>query len=483
MAGKIHAPMGAVGDSIVHYDDHMEDVCRVLRVKPRKDTLNFGVEIEVGWKRLDQRDLFLEDLGKLGLNKKLISKHDGTIGGRNNKGNVYDTEIVTGAFGGREIREIVHKVAARIESHANAGLITEECGVHVHVSDAPLTRDQVWRVASSIMFDREHVRVWQGGPHVVASVALWQAEASHINAFWNAVCLREPTKKCQRNPQQNVHDLWNYRKDHDRAIQMGRATPTLEYRMMRTARSARVTESYIDLAESHVEFCANPPPEFLSRVPVPADWEAVGWPPKPYAKELSRRAREIFVRIPPTDEIECRRDYFFVDASSGTKLEAAEIQTVDYNGVLRFYPSNDTLRNLGQCVPPASRHSGAVGWHNGIFPLSAYIKYVLDNEKRFPALAARLRLKRFEPFTRETAASLPRDLTVPHLEFAQDCLVESERYDGQFYIVSAIDPERPAEEVTLQIVGGEYLANSTLVDRVQFLTHVCPGALERGGES
>lgn len=454
---------------VEHLRDHKADVVEYLGQDEPQGAC-FGVEIELGWTHEDRRENFFDALDALGLQKKLVSKHDGTVQAD------YNSEIVTGAFDRKEIREIVGQVGGLIEKFANEGLRTNFCGVHVHLSEAPLERDQVWRAHCSLLnSDSRHSfwnRLMKKNPDFYEKLATW-------NEFLTAVSLRGPNVKSLRTGLNNIMEFMEHREKHDRAFQRGRMTPTMEYRHMRTARSKRVTLSYIDFAESHMAFCKEAPEEYFDPSPVPEDWERVGWPPRPVAPRLIRGAREVFEVNPKTKEYEAKRVFRYVNRETGALYETNQVQKIREGDEMYYYPAQNILDELGQVVPPHSQHGGARGWRNFEFPLQAYIKYVLDRADLYPSLAARLQLNRFAQYVEAHPKVFAFDQTIPHLEFQQGCKVSSENREGYYVVTSIVDPENPPDMLSIRPEG----RGKQDSEFVQYLIHECPGALEKGGES
>jgi hypothetical protein len=84
-------------------------------------------------------------------------------------------------------------------------------------------------------------------------------------------------------------------------------------------------------------------------------------------------------------------------------------------------------------------------------------------------------LERFSKFVKAHSVFV-EDNTTPHLEYRSGCEVSCENYAGKYTVESV-----SLDEGTATLIGPDY--PSGIVDYLSFLTHLCPGALEKGGES
>lgn len=464
-----------------HTQDHAANVMTLLGVdEPAADskTLRFGMEVELGWEAGSQMERFFKALEAAGLDKQLISKHDGTI----QAGDGLKTELVTRPLKSHRMHGLISSLGPIIEGHTTRGLITQGCGVHFHVSRAPLTRDQVWRAATAINQNHRMYGVYVRRAPRVEDPATW----SQLSAFWDALALRSENRYCHRGVFGNIEELGMPRNGQGgyAAVCMGRATPTVEFRLFRTAKSTRVMLSYLEAIEALLEFSKAPPAALLHPGEVPPIFATRPWPSCLYQLPLAKSSQ--------TNAAGTKVVVFICQQTGATYRREDVVCGIDGH----YYP---TQKHLDACQkilpllavtdPVSATHIGVVGWANGYFPLAEYIKFVRNNPRDYPALIKRLDLQKFKEVL-DGAEALPHEhLDKPHLEFMPGCKVWAEGYGEAVFTIqrilapNAVEGGGRGQLANLPIVTCINDTIGTMNFYINLLTHVCPGALEPGGES
>jgi hypothetical protein len=455
---------------IEHLQDHLADVRKVLgQEEIPKDSLRFGAEIELGWRSEEVRNLFFRALDKADLDEVCISKHDGTIGAT-------PSEIVSLPLRPYQMREFLDSIGSIIESLADKGLRTQGCGVHFHASRAPIDKNAAWRIAQGIVTDTTYIKHWHSRTGTQPTRKT-NNDAALMHEFLSMVALRGPGRYCQRTPAYANFAQFQKHTQHDRGFISGRVTPTYEWRIFRTARSKRVLLSQFDLVESMVDFATNAPKELL------------GPPPsKPAKKQLPLSDYYIDTG---------RRDALWAGNFGGANMNREVLTRYDFPGLGAFYfPNPETCDRLGFRAPaneaemnsllrngpgPAARAGdeiGAQSWIDHVWPLKEYTSYVTERAEQYPALARRLTLERFLPFTVQAPPEIPFDFNEPHLDFRPGCTVLCDEVDDHTTMVIT----DLSEKGRAYCYYGERSADTTYRASLESLSHLCPGAMEKGGE-
>ena len=465
--------------------EHLANVNTVLGINnPGANMLRYGCEIEVGWHEERQRDAFLSYLSDAGLGNTLIAKHDGTIDSK------WPCEIVTKPLEAKEMLTVLESIGEALEKHSKKGLITQNCGVHFHVSRGPIEDSTIWRTVNAICEDEQ----------VVAKTTKQEtSDKPHpsraLNSqFWSLFSLRQPTKHCRRIKYGSFYDF-TQTKSHERAIIVGKNSPTYEFRIFRATRSKRVLVSYFEGMLALLAFSKN---SDALCTPVPKV-------EKIRLEELTEYP-EYWVRTADNRIIDRRDGSIIADYANGDVMVYNHRED---DNVPMLYPNVDILRKL-KVLPPKFGYNGNApkraerdhyenilneiingqrgrqepsNWLNS-FPLDGFLEYIQENKKLYPTLSARMRLSRFtELFARPKAF----DTSTPHLEFQSGCLAYDERERVHFTIVKVHEAEDPVRSTCTGITAEEDKKRGIIKDTpwqamIYHLTHSCPGALEPGGE-
>jgi hypothetical protein len=223
---------------------HSGDPIELLgRKKPSDKYMRYGAEIETGWRNSTDYIGYHEALSAAGLDNLVVSKSDGSISSS------YGAEIVTVPLKLEELVEAVGRIGDVFEAQHKKAQIGG-CGVHIHVSAKPLTEQARFRAMSAVMFD---ALTWKRcGKRAPNGHELKVAE---LNAFWDLVALRGSENYCSRVSMGRSELLRN--SSHSYAAIQGYRKPTIEFRIFKTSRSAKVLRSYPEVAAAITAFAAS----------------------------------------------------------------------------------------------------------------------------------------------------------------------------------------------------------------------------------
>lgn len=454
--------------SLIHSNDHTANVCTTLGLKASEGNAQLaGIEIETGWINERQRQAFFKELEKRGVDIDCISKHDGTIGRRDTTATA---EIVSRPMTFDNLKRFAESVGKAIESKADKGLVTTGCGIHIHVSEGLVQRDQLWRYAAAICQDSPAIALWTHAKESADTLKLSTA----VHSFWNDISLRPGTNYSRRLPYEKVAQIRNTT-DHKRAFIHGRSTPTYETRIFRTPKSWRIMSSYVDTVKSLLDFSQNASDdhfEVFNRV-MPEVVEAI-------VNETTRP-----LRATPGP----KGTNIYYDTETGEQFLPGQ---VIQRGKLFFCTEQDYLR--GKRIPTleeiniladAGRSKGARGWTLGTIHIPSYMDYVLAHADEYPHLAQRFGYDKFLKYTRPVEEKVEsQHINEPHLEFRPGCKVRVEEERGELYTLLGLIPSfRDGDEGPLEMwhVARDEDGHESRYS-IHRLIHACKGALEVGGE-
>jgi hypothetical protein len=468
-----------MGRNLIHINDHQADVSKTLGIITRSTDRLAGIEIETGWTTESKRSAFFRQFDRLGLSDMCISKHDGTIGIR---GQTYPAEIVSAPMPLAELRRFAYSVGTVIEQFADKGLVTDGCGIHIHLSEGMFTNDVLWRFATSICQHSGHIQRWTAnnrGTYTISSVDAVNISET-VHDFWSDIALRKETDHCRRLPHNDAQAVRSSR-DHTRAFIHGRHTPTFETRIFRTSKSARVIASYVDVIEALYEFCSAPPADQITAVdPVyNADWFA----------EMKR------VLAPQLHPVPTQNSLYY-DNSNGDQYTGNEVMIVDGGGPVGAIrvPNHDWLTRMNRRIPVTVQEAlvvngttlnpAAAGWKFGTLPLRVFINYVTAQKERYPHLAQRLTYDKFQTYLGEGKPKSYTHIHEPHLEFQRGCLCRMEYGKGEVYQVQEVigDSTLPHLRYIPYLENGSVDVRRAQTQPINKFIHACPGAMEPGGE-
>ena len=469
----------------LEHHDYNTDIDKVLGNKSdaKETSLRFGAEVETTWHSQGARAQFWKRLEAAGLDKVSQSKFDRSIG-------ELGSEIVI-------THMPRHKQAATLEA---LGEIIEEmsedvsmrnCGVHIHATRAAMDNDQLWRVVSAIMTDVGSAAHW------TKQNAATEDEFAALNDFWTMLSLRRPTEHCNRMGYDNLAAILEGRSDHHLAVIRGHHTPTIEFRLFKTARNKRVLRSFVEIVDAIIQFSKAPPPELL-HIPTkaPVDWRAkIG--------EISWNAYLAYARGQGIGADEQREAVERDALNRITQLMIRGYKNWNDAGAYLYYFTPESflecLKYEGYVVHGEDT-PGAVGWARGLFPTREFCKYVEENSRFYPALASRLRLDKFAPFRGgivRKAEPFVFNTTEPHDAIRRGCIVKMDGKPNRARVQSVTDSPQSglsvisAEDRTYRLlfINGEpcdseqterYLVSSHNT-RGDFIIHLCPGAQTKEG--
>jgi hypothetical protein len=160
-------------------------------------------------------------------------------------------------------------------------------------------------------------------------------------------------------------------------------------------------------------------------------------------------------------------------------------------GSARYYPKGAEKFGFTVPSPEVSRllatkgsyltYSGARSWADGLFPINDYVEFVSGNADTYPALAARLKLDKFREMLSGPVAAAVFDTTRSHMEFERGCKVRIEDASGDFTIHKMYKESHQYGGVTVSVrrdTDGRTVSAASCA-----LTHICPGAQDKGGEA
>lgn len=460
--------------SITHNANHEADVRVELGIKAADGSARLaGIEIETGWTSEAKRSAFLKGLEKRGYGDKCISKHDGTIGRRNE---TFPAEIVSVPLPFDELRKFAVAVGEEIEERADKGLITMGSGVHIHVSEGLFDSDTLWRYAASLCQSVDMTTTWIKALGITdARYDEMLKDSETLHKFWDAICLRGATDYSRRNPYERVSQIPKTR-DHKRAFIHGKNSPTFETRIFRTPKSRRVLASYVDSVKSLYDFASLGASADLLEAALQSD-----------SRLIEQLQMETYPAL--SSGFDNSGNPIFYNTLNGEQFRSDEIVPVISRRFGQYYfPIARTLRGRNKRVPTieeldlimaGTEGKGARGWAEGILPLREYLKFVLSSDK-YPDLVKRLGFSKFSPFISGEFKGSIEHRAQEHLEFQKGCLARIEGGKGELY--SLIDEGTLTKDgIRNWIVQDEVTKRRTNCS-INLLVHACKGAVEAGGE-
>lgn len=455
---------------ITHNPDHTADVRTILGIKATGDSNLGGIEIETGWTSEAKRTSFFKQLEKKGYGDLCISKHDGTIG---NRGEVYPAEIVSAPLPLPELRKFANAVGEAIESHADKGLVTSGCGVHIHLSEGLFTQDALWRYAAAFCQNPVSIATWLNISTTGPGIAPLAKNSNEVNAFWDDLCLRGETGHSKRTPYKKVSEIPTT-KAHTRAFIHGNHTPTYETRIFRTPKSRTVLASYVDMVESLHSYSMVAADDFLE-------------PPGSINQELVRKLEKEVCPLLSIG-VTSGRSYVY-HPLSGQQFDISDVVTYSIDGRSYYYPSKSQSEKLGKRCPSMEeatlivRNSylkNARGWKDGTINPKNFIQFVIESDK-FPALAKRFGYEKFARYIDGIKEVEYVHRTAPHDSYMQGCLVRLEYGHGDLY--ELIERSQQKDNFNIeQWILKEQLSGVTSLVPVNTFIHACKGATCIGGE-
>jgi len=115
------------------------------------------------------------------------------------------------------------------------------------------------------------------------------------------------------------------------------------------------------------------------------------------------------------------------------------------------------------------------GWTDGLFPLQAFLPYIQEHSHRYPSIAARLRLSKFNGFTSQ-GARMTQPTSEPHEDIRRGCLVwdDHDEHKTTWTVLEV----RDSEPDTPIIVRSEGQRRAHIYPGS--VIHVCPSAISKG---
>lgn len=236
---------------------------------PENPAFRYGTEIELGWRKFEQRDAFLTELEKKGLGAYLCSKHDGSV----NAGAGYPSELVSIPLTPTESMRVMRETADVIEAFSTKGMQLGACGVHVHITKKALDDATMWKIVQAVSPQPESLARWAGltKKQKLSGEELYEdfwtlppekqapihEQCNIIGDFWDLLSLRKPGAYNNRGSWNDLAQFKRFKAEHGKAqlsVAPGKHTPTVELRMFRSARSPQVLLSYIETVNALIAF-------------------------------------------------------------------------------------------------------------------------------------------------------------------------------------------------------------------------------------
>ncbi len=492
--------------------DYNTDVNDALdKRKSASNLLRFGAEIETGWHDNHSREKFFDALTGKGLDSVSIAKFDRSIESE------HGAEIVTLPMTLPNLSRGLNDIGEILRDNVDKSSMAA-CGVHIHATRDPMHKDQFWRVVSAIMVDSHCCTNWFNFREANHDQAKWDAAVAQIDEFWTRVALRRPTQHCRRTGYANVKYA-DGKADHSKAVIRGKHTPTVEFRLFKSARSPIVLASYAEVVGALIAFADNPPEDLLepqtpASATLAAHYEAQKWLWDKLVEwgHVDFWATSRGVRA---ENLEYGKHFeTIVDRLMAYIINGYQYHTImrDHNSpedVFRF-PITGAQFNLVRAKreqlvkPERAIHPGAQAWKGHLFPVQEFIRYITANGDSYPNLAQRMELPKFRALVgglREEPGTDPTPFNnhLPHGAMKVGCLVAHQAVNTKYRVhevtklrkvvvaedvsygvhqISGLPGTSPANERYLEAYGEAYGDYHFTGDQ---LIHLCSGATLKEG--
>lgn len=449
--------------------DYNTDVNDALdKRKSASNLLRFGAEIETGWHDNHSREKFFNALASKELDKVSIAKFDRSIESE------HGAEIVTLPMTLPTLSKGLLDIGEILRENVDKSSMAS-CGVHIHATRDPMHTDQFWRVVSAIMVDNGCCTHWFNFREANHDQKKWDAAVEGINEFWTRIALRRPTQHCRRVGYQNVK-FADSKADHSKAVIRGKHTPTVEFRLFKSARSPIVLASYAEVVGALIAFADKPPEDLLEpesgNDKMKAHLEAqkkvwdmlVEWGHIDYYFN-ARGTNPAIAQYPKHFQSICDRlvAYIVNGYSYVTILNDYAGDRTQAENAFRFpitMAQYSEVRKLREALvsPERQLHPGARAWKGHLFPVQEFIRYITHNGETYPNLAERMELPKFRVLVgglREEVGTDPTPFNnhVTHAAIKVGCLIRHQGGDPTYYRVT----ETSKKPLYKAIVAEDYI--------------------------